>query len=191
MSGDVVAKLQTAKLVAENVPEYRRNVEALENVQPTPLTASEISVRLGASWVDKEFYKQFYCQLVGVDWWSEGDVQLYYNPHDSSWRLDQKDSIRYQTQMKQKEVYGTTRAPAYRIFMDCMNLRPTTIYDLVEENGKEKRVVNHAETIAAREKQNKIREEFDKWIFANPERRYELEATYNYGNTRRTPSTAL
>lgn len=179
LSGDVVAKLQTAKLVAENVPEYRRNVEALENVQPTPLTASEISVRLGASWVDKEFYKQFYCQLVGVDWWSEGDVQLYYNPHDSSWRLDQKDSIRYQTQMKQKEVYGTTRAPAYRIFMDCMNLRPTTIYDLVEENGKEKRVVNHAETIAAREKQNKIREEFDKWIFANPERRYELEATYN------------
>lgn len=179
LSGDVVAKLQTAKLVAENVPEYRRNVEALENVQPTPLTASEIAVRLGASWVDKEFYKQFYCQLVGVDWWSEGDVQLYYNPHDSSWRLDQKDSIRYQTQMKQKEVYGTTRAPAYRIFMDCMNLRPTTIYDLVEEDGKEKRVVNHAETIAAREKQNKIREEFDKWIFSNPERRYELEATYN------------
>lgn len=179
LSGNVVDKLEIAKRYAEQYPEYRGNADALEKVQPTPLTASEIAVRLGASWVDKDFYKQFYCQLVGVSWWGEGDVQLYYNPHDSSWRLDQKDTVRYRTQMKQKEVYGTTRAPAYRIFMDCMNLRPTTIYDLVEDNGKEKRVVNHAETIAAREKQNKIREEFDKWIFAKPERREELEATYN------------
>lgn len=180
LSGKVVAKLNTARRYAEQFPEYQRNVEALEKVQPTPLTASEISVRLGQTWIDKEIYKQFYMNLVGVDWWRRGDVELFYNPHDSSWRLDQKDSVRNYTQMKQKEVYGTSRAPAYRLFIDCMNLKATTIYDTVQdEDGKERRVLNQAETIAAREKQNKIKEEFANWIFANPERREELEATYN------------
>lgn len=180
LSGKVVAKLNVARHYAEEYPEYRKNVAALEKVQPTPLTASEISVRLGQTWLDKEYYKQFYCELVGVHWWKYGDVELFYNPHDSSWRLDQKDNIRYETQMKQKEVYGTKRAPAYRLFMDCMNLKATTIYDTVlDENGRETRVLNQAETIAAREKQNKIKEEFANWIFAKPERREELEATYN------------
>ena len=180
LSGKVVAKLNTARRYAEQYPEYRGNVEALEKIQPTPLTASEISVRLGQTWIDKEIYKQFYIELVGVNWWRCGDVELFYNPHDSSWRLDQKDSVRLDTQMKQKEVYGTARAPAYRLFIDCMNLKATTIYDTVQdEEGKERRVLNQAETIAAREKQNKIREEFANWIFAKPERREELEATYN------------
>ena len=180
LSGKVVAKLNTARRYAEQYPEYHSNVEALEKVQPTPLTASEISVRLGQTWIDKEIYKQFYIELVGVNWWRRGDVELFYNPHDSSWRLDQKDSVRLATQMKQKEVYGTARAPAYRLFIDCMNLKATTIYDTVQDaDGKERRVLNQAETIAAREKQNKIREEFANWIFAKPERREELEATYN------------
>lgn len=180
LSGKVVDKLRMARTFAEEFPEYRRNVEALERMQPTPITASEISVRLGQTWVDKEIYKQFYMELVGVRWWRRGDVELFYNPHDSSWRLDQKDSVRYDTQMRQKEVYGTKRAPAYRLFIDCMNLKATTIYDTVlDADGKEKRVLNQAETIAAREKQNQIKEEFANWIFAKPERREELEATYN------------
>lgn len=180
LSGKVVDKLQTARSYAAEHPEYQKNVDALERVQPTPLTASEISVRLGASWVDKSYYEEFYRQLIGLEWYYRHDVQLFYNPHDSSWRLDQKEHVRNSTYMMQKEVYGTKRAPAYRLFEDCMNLRATTIYDTIQdENGKDKRVLNQAETIAAREKQNKIKEEFAKWIFATPERREELELTYN------------
>lgn len=179
LSGKVVSKLETARRYAEKYPEYQSNVTALEQVQPTRLTAGEISVRLGQTWVDKEFYKQFYMELIGAKWWHEGSIELFYNPHDSSWRLDQKDNVRYDTQMKQKEVYGTKRAPAYRLFIDCMNLKATTIYDTIEENGQERRVLNQAETIAAREKQNKIKEEFANWIFADPERREELEDAYN------------
>lgn len=180
LSGRVVDKLGEAEYYAGNNPEYKRNVTALEQVQPTPITASEISVRLGATWIDKEYYQDFYCELVGVRWWDRGDVNLYYNPFDSSWRLDQKDSVRHNTQMKQKEVFGTKRAPAYRLFIDAMNMRATTIYDtVVDENGNERRVVNQPETIAAREKQNRIKELFATWIYAKPERREELEATYN------------
>ena len=190
LSGQVVDKLQRAKHYAAEHPEYQKNVAALEQVQPAPLTASEISVRLGATWVDKEYYKQFYCDLVGVYWHQYSDVELFYNPYDSSWRLDQKDGVRYNTQMKQKQVYGTTRAPAYRLFMDSMNQRATTIYDTVlDDDGKEKRVLNQAETIAAREKQNLIKEKFKEWIFNKPERREELEETYNrLFNRTRLPS---
>ena len=189
LSGEVVAKLDRARAIAAENPEYQRNVTALEAVQPEPLTASEISVRLGATWVDKAYYKKFYCELVGVRWYQESDVELFYNPHDSSWRLDQTPNVRYTTQMNQTEVYGTKRAPAYRLFMDAMNSRATTIYDTIEEDGKEKRVVNQAETIAAREKQNKIKEAFVAWIFKTPERREELEATYNrLFNRTRLPS---
>jgi len=116
-------------------------------------------------------------------------VELFYNPHDSSWRLDQNDTVRTYTRMKQTEVFGTKRAPAYRLFIDAMNLRATTIYDTIEEDGKEKRVVNQAETIAAREKQNRIKEAFAEWIFKNPDRREELESTYNrLFNRMRLPS---
>ena len=189
LSGQVVSKLDLARSVAAEHPEYRKNVDALEAVQPQKLTASEISVRLGATWIDKEYYKKFYCKLLGVYWYLESDIELFYNPHDSSWRLDQKENVRNSTYMCQREVYGTKRAPAYRLFIDAMNLRATTIYDTIEEDGKEKRVVNHAETIAAREKQNKIKEEFINWIFKTPERREELEATYNrLFNRTRLPS---
>lgn len=180
LSGRVVEKLNTAKQYAEQYPEYERNVMALEQVQPTPLTASEISVRLGATWIDKRYYKEFYCELVGVYWWKRNDVELFYNPFDSSWRLDQKEGIRHETQMMQKEVFGTKRAPAYRLFIDAMNMRSTTIYDTVlDDEGNEHRIVNQEETIAAREKQNKIKELFTNWIYKKPERREELEATYN------------
>ena len=179
LSGQVANKLDLARAFAEQHPEYKKNVEALEGVQPEKLTASDISVRLGATWVDSKYYKQFYLELLGIYRYLYDDVELTYNPHDSSWRLDQTQNVRYTTQMKQKEVYGTNRAPAYRLFVDALNLKATTITDLVEENGKEKRVVNQAETIAAREKQNKIKEAFLDWIFKDPERRADLEETYN------------
>ena len=189
LSGQVVIKLERAKALAAEHPEYQKNVAALEAVQPEPLSASEIAVRLGATWVDKAYYKQFYCELVGVRWYQESDVSLFYNPHDSSWRIDQAPNVRYTTQMNQTEVYGTKRAPAYRLFIDAMNLKATTIYDTIEEDGREKRVLNQAETIAAREKQNKIKEAFAEWIFKDPERREELEATYNrLFNRTRLPS---
>ena len=189
LSGQVVTKLERARSVAAEHPEYQKNADALEAVQPEPLTASEIAVRLGATWVDKSYYKQFYCELVGLFRYQYLDVELFYNPHDSSWRLDQTPGVRYSTQMKQTEVYGTKRAPAYRLFIDAMNLKATTIYDTIEEDGKEKRVLNQAETIAAREKQNKIKEAFAEWIFKDPERREELEATYNrLFNRTRLPS---
>ena len=189
LSGQVVNKLDLARSVAEEHPEYKKNVGALEEVQPEKLTASDISVRLGATWVDSKYYKQFYLELLGVYRYLYDDVELTYNPHDSSWRLDQTQNVRYTTQMKQKEVYGTNRAPAYRLFVDALNLKATTITDLVEENGKEKRVVNQAETIAAREKQNRIKEAFLEWIFKDPERRADLEETYNrLFNQTRLPS---
>ena len=189
LSGQVVTKLERAKALAAEHPEYQKNVAALEAVQPEPLSASDIAVRLGATWVDKAYYKQFYCELVGVRWYQESDVELFYNPHDSSWRIDQTPNVRYTTQMNQTEVYGTKRAPAYRLFIDAMNLKATTIYDTIEEDGREKRVLNQAETIAAREKQNKIKEAFAEWIFKSPERREELEATYNrLFNRTRLPS---
>ena len=189
LSGQVVIKLERAKALAAEHPEYQKNVAALEAVQPEPLSASEIAVRLGATWVDKAYYKQFYCELVGVRWYQESDVDLFYNPHDSSWRIDQTPNVRYTTQMNQTEVYGTKRAPAYRLFIDAVNLKATTIYDTIEEDGREKRVLNQAETIAAREKQNKIKEAFAEWIFKDPERREELEATYNrLFNRTRLPS---
>lgn len=189
LSGQVVTKLERAKALVAEHPEYQKNVAALEAVQPELLSASEIAVRLGATWVDKAYYKQFYCKLVGVRWYQESDVALFYNPHDSSWRIDQTPNVRYTTQMNQTEVYGTKRAPAYRLFIDAMNLKATTIYDTIEENGKEKRVLNQAETIAAREKQNKIKEAFADWIFKDPKRRADLEATYNrLFNRTRLPS---
>ena len=189
LSGLVVTKLERAKAQVAEHPEYQKNVAALEAVQPEPLSASDIAVRLGATWVDKAYYKQFYCELVGVRWYQESDVALFYNPHDSSWRIDQTPNVRYTTQMNQTEVYGTKRAPAYRLFIDAMNLKATTIYDTIEEDGREKRVLNQTETIAAREKQNKIKEAFAEWIFKDPERREELEATYNrLFNRTRLPS---
>ncbi len=189
LSGKVVAKLGAAQRYAEEHPEYRKNVDALIAVQPEPITASEISVRLGQTWVGKEVYKKFYLELIDAYWYMKSDVELYYNPHDSSWRIDQKDSVRRDTRMKQTEIYGTKRAPAYRLFIDCLNGRDTSIFDTIEENGKPKSVLNQAETIAAREKQNKIREEFQNWVFADPERREALERKYNaIFNQTRLPS---
>lgn len=181
LSGKVVQKLGTANNFAMQHPDcgYERNVKALEKVQPKPLTAADITVRLGASWVDKEYYKDFLMSMLGIPFYYRDGLELYYNPHDSSWRVDKTNYVRNSAGMRAKEVYGTERANAFRLYEDCLNLKATNIYDTIEEDGREKRVINQSETIAAREKQNKIKESFKEWIFADPKRREELEATYN------------
>ena len=181
MSGKVVKKLSIAEDFSKEFPDlgYEKNAAALREVQPTPLTASEISVRIGASWVDKSYYKQFFCALLDIPRYYADGLEIFYNPHDSSWRIDKANYIRNSAGLKATEVYGTSRASAFRLFEDCLNQKSTAIYDTVEEDGREKRVLNHAETISAREKQNAIKEAFKNWIFSDPERREELEKTYN------------
>jgi len=153
----------------------------LKEVQPAPIKASDIAVRIGTSWIDKEIYKEFFCQLIDMPYYMRDGIELYYNKHDSSWRVDRTTSYaRNYRSMKITNVYGTSRANAYRLFEDCLNQRFTQIYDTVlDEDGREKRVLNQSETVAAREKQNKIKEAFKDWIFASPGRRDELEAIYN------------
>ncbi len=180
LSGNVVQKLQRAKRYASDNKEFERNVKALEAVQPEPIPASEIGVRIGASWIDKDYYRQFLYELLDLPYYYQDAVEIYYNSFDSSWRVDKKGYLNYYSMENANQVYGTSRANAYRLFEDCLNLRATTIYDTVENSdGTKKRVLNQAETIAAREKQNKIKDAFVEWIFNDPDRREHLEQQYN------------
>ncbi len=179
LSGKVVEKLQEAKYYSSHNDAYSRNVAALEKVQPEPLKADEISVRIGASWVKPEYYKQFLMELLDIYRFYKDGLQVRYNAFDSSWKVERADHVRKNAGMNATEKYGTSRANAFRLFEDCLNQRATTIHDTVLEDGREKQVLNQAETIAAREKQNKIKEAFADWIYADPKRREDLEKTYN------------
>lgn len=183
LSGRVVDKLQTAERMKQSKPDlidYDKNISALREVQPTPVKASDIAVRVGTSWIDKELYKEFFCELIGMPYYYRDGVELYYNKHDGSWRIDRTRYARNYGGMNVTSVYGTSRANAYRLFEDCLNQRSTQIYDTVlDADGREKRVLNNSETVAAREKQNKIVEAFKDWIFRDPIRRDELETIYN------------
>lgn len=181
LSGKVVQKLEIAEQYARTYPNsgYEKNVEALKNVQPDPIKASDIAVRLGASWVGENYYKQFIRELLDLPAYYPEGIQVYYNPHDSSWRIDRAMYIRGYSYMNVSKVYGTERAHAYRLIEDCLNLKATTIYDTIEDGDGTRRVLNKSETIAAREKQNAIKEAFKDWIFREPERREELERVYN------------
>ena len=183
LSGRVVDKLQTAERMKQSKPDlidYDKNISALREVQPSPVKASDIAVRVGTSWIDKELYKEFFCELIGMPYYYRDGVELYYNKHDGSWRIDRTQYARNYGGMNVTSVYGTSRANAYRLFEDCLNQRSTQIYDTVlDADGREKRVLNNSETVAAREKQNKIVEAFKDWIFKDPQRRDELETVYN------------
>lgn len=179
LSGKVVEKLRIAQEYSKQDESYLRNVTALEKVQPEPLKADEISVRIGASWVKPEYYRQFLMELLDIYRFYKDDLKVRYNSFDSSWKVERADHVRKNAGMNATEIYGTNRANAFRLFEDCLNQRATSIYDTVEEDGREKRVLNQAETIAAREKQNKIKEAFADWIYAEPKRREDLEITYN------------
>ena len=184
LSGRVADKLQTAERMKQSSPnliDYDKNIAALKEVQPAPVKASEIAVRVGTSWIDKELYKEFFSQLIALPYYMRDGIELYYNKHDGSWRVDRTTGyVRNFRTMNVTSVYGTERANAYRLFEDCLNQRSTQIYDTVlDADGREKRVLNNSETVAAREKQNKIVEAFKDWIFRDPERREELEGVYN------------
>ena len=183
LSGRVVDKLQTAERMKQSNPDlidYDKNISALREVQPSPVKASEIAVRVGTSWIDKELYKEFFCELIGMPYYYRDGVELYYNKHDGSWRIDRTRYARGYDSINVDKVFGTNRANAYRLFEDCLNQRSTQIYDTVlDADGREKRVLNNSETVAAREKQNKIVEAFKDWIFKDPQRRDELETIYN------------
>lgn len=183
LSGRVVDKLQAAERMKQSNPDlidYDKNISALREVQPTPVKASDIAVRVGTSWIDKELYKEFFCELIGMPYYYRDGVELYYNKHDGSWRIDRTRYARGYDSINVDKVFGTSRANAYRLFEDCLNQRSTQIYDTVlDADGREKRVLNNSETVAAREKQNKIVEAFKDWIFKDPQRRDELETIYN------------
>ena len=149
LSGKVVRKLELAEEYAKTYPDsgYEKNVEALKTVQPEPIKASEIAVRLGASWVDAKYYKQFIIELLDLPRRYSDGIQLYYNPHDSSWRIDRALYIRGYSDMNVNKVYGTERADAYRLIADCLNLKATTIFDTIQDSDGEHRVLNKAETI--------------------------------------------
>ena len=183
LSGRVVDKLQTAERIRQSNPDlidYDKNISALREVQPSPVKASDIAVRVGTSWIDKELYKEFFCELIGMPYYYRDGVELYYNKHDGSWRIDRTRYARGYDSINVDKVFGTSRANAYRLFEDCLNQRSTQIFDTVlDADGREKRVLNNSETVAAREKQNKIVEVFKDWIFKDPIRRDELETIYN------------
>lgn len=186
LSGDVRYKLKTALYYAKDNQEYQLNVKALESVQPVDLDASEIDVKLGTTWIKTEDINQFIYELLKVpefyrkDTGTSKDSGIYttYNSFSSSWSIQNKSLQR--NSMKATEEYGTKRADAYSIIEDTLNLRSVVVRDKVEDAyGKIKYVVNKNETIAARAKQDAIKEEFRDWIFKDPDRRNKYVDFYN------------
>lgn len=177
LSGNVRVKLAEAEQAAAGNEDYRPNVEALRVAQPAPLSAAEISVRIGANWIPAKYYQQFICHMLGVDDYDKNDVHVSYKPMTGEWQVTRNTYLRYN--LNANSVYGTKRMDAYSIMERCLNLQTPTITDEIEEDGKKKRVTNKQETIAVREKQRKLQDAFKAWIFDDAKRREELVAKYN------------
>ena len=180
LSGDVRRKLEKAKKAAEEYPEFSANVEALLAVQPKDLTAPEISVRIGAPWIDTKYYKQFLFELLQTPGrLQNGRIDVLYSDVTGEWRIKGKseDSI---TNTRVHTTYGTKRINAYEIFEASLNQRSVQIFDTHRDaDGKEIRVLNEKETAIAQQKQDAMKEAFHDWIFKDPERRTDLCAVYN------------
>ena len=179
LSGNVREKLATAKVFAENRPEFAINVTALEGVQPKELDASEIEVRIGATWIEPKYIEDFMRETFETpDYLFDRNlVGVQYSDVTGQWNVKGKNADRGNSLVNM--TYGTSRANAYRILEDSLNLRDTRIFDTIEEDGKEKRVLNKKETTLASQKQDAIREAFKDWVFRDPERRQTLCAKYN------------
>lgn len=179
LSGNVREKLETAqKLAAVNPDTYSINVQALERVQPEPLTASEISVRLGATWIPPEIIQQFVFEFLGTPRYAQWKMQLHYSPYTSEWSIENKSYDN--TNIKAYRTYGTDRINAYRIIEETLNLKDVRIFDYVEDEfGKRKPVLNKKETTIALQKQELIKEGFREWIWKDPQRRERLCKIYN------------
>ena len=178
LSGDVREKLATARTFVENHPEYEINVQALERVQPKDLDASEIEVRLGATWIDPGYITQFMGELFETpDYLLGRKIEVKYAPVNGQWNVSGKNADYRNPRVT--ATYGTQRANAYRLLEDALNLRDTKIYDTVQEDGNEKRVLNKKETMLAQQKQELIKESFREWIFRDMDRRETLCRKYN------------
>ena len=179
LSGNVREKLATARVFAENRPEFAINVTALEGVQPKELDASEIKVRIGATWIEPKYIEDFMRETFETpDYLFDRNlVGVQYSDVTGQWNLKGKNADHGNALVNM--TYGTSRANAYRILEDSLNLRDTRIFDTIEEDGKEKRVLNKKETMLASQKQEAIREAFKDWVFRDPERRQTLCAKYN------------
>ena len=180
LSGNVRDKLRMAQLAAESHPEFKVNMEALEKAQPKDLEASEIDVRLGATWLDPSIVQQFMMETFQPPYRIRYNnaITVRYSPYTSEWRISNKSATGYGDIMA-TETYGTRRANAYKILEDTLNLRDSRVYDTIEEDGKEKRVLNQNETTLAQQKQQAIKDAFAGWVWKDPQRRNLLVKKYN------------
>ena len=179
LSGNVRRKLRQAQRAAEQDPAFAVNVEALTAAQPKDLDASEIEVRLGATWIDKEYIQQFMYETFDTPFYLQRSIEVHYSAFTAEWQISGKNAVG-QRDVAAYTTYGTSRANAYKILEDSLNLRDVRIYDTVEDaDGKERRVLNAKETTLAAQKQQAIREAFKDWIWRDPERRQALVRQYN------------
>ena len=180
LSGNVRDKLRMAQLAAESRPEFRVNVDALTKAQPKDLEASEIDVRLGATWLDPSIVQQFMMETFQPPYRIRYNnaITVRYSPYTSEWRISNKSATGYGDIMA-TETYGTRRANAYKILEDTLNLRDSRVYDTIEEDGKEKRVLNQNETTLTQQKQQAIKDAFAGWVWKDPQRRNLLVKKYN------------
>ena len=185
LSGNVREKLRIAQSYAapgfpkEGLADYRQNVAALEQAQPKDLDASEIEVRLGATWIDKDYIQQFMFETFEPPYYLRRSIEVNYSPFSAEWNITGKSQPSY-SDVNAYMTYGTDRANAYKILEDTLNLRDVRIYDTVTDpDGKERRVLNSKETTLAQQKQQAIKDAFQDWIWRDPDRRRELVARYN------------
>ena len=180
LSGNVRNKLRMAQLAAESHPEFKINVEALTKAQPKDLEALEINIRLGATWLNPAIVQQFMMETFQPPYRIRYNnlIQVRYSPFTSEWRIGNKSAAGMYDIMS-TETYGTHRANAYKILEDTLNLRDCRIYDTIEEDGKERRVLNQKETMLAQQKQQAIKDTFAGWVWQDPQRRNLLVKQYN------------
>jgi len=179
LSGDVRQKLREAEAAAKDSPGYLPNVEALRQAQPKDLDASEIEVRLGATWIDKAYIKQFMFELLEPAFYVRRSIDVNYSDFSAEWNITGK-SVVGRSDINANMTYGTERANAYKILEDTLNLRDVRIYDTIEDaDGREKRVLNSKETTLAQQKQQAIKDAFQEWIWKDPTRRHDLVQRYN------------
>ena len=179
LSGDVRAKLRMAQFAAETNPEFAVNVEALTKAQPRELEASEIDVRLGATWLDPDIIQKFMTETFQIPYYLRHAVKVRYSPYTAEWRVEGKTATG-RGDIISSETYGTSRANAYKILEETLNLKDVRIYDTIEDaEGKPKRVLNKRETMLAQQKQQVIKDAFANWVWQDPQRRIALVKQYN------------
>ena len=179
LSGDVRAKLRMAQFAAETNPEFSVNVEALTKAQPRELEASEIDVRLGATWLDPDIIQKFMTETFQIPYYLRHAVKVRYSPYTAEWRVEGKTATG-RSDIISSETYGTSRANAYKILEETLNLKDVRIYDTIEDaEGKPKRVLNKRETMLAQQKQQVIKDAFANWVWQDPQRRIALVKQYN------------